>query len=107
MYYNGEGVAKDAKKSTHYFELAAKLGHVLARHQLGCFDYVAGNYERAFRHYVIAAKGGNNTSLLATKDGFVRGKVTKDQYAEALRGYQESQAQLSSNSRVAAANLHK
>ena len=104
-YRKGDGVAKDEKKAVHYWELAAKMGHIIARHNLGTMELRAGNWERAFKHFAISAKAGVEPSLDVIRDDYKKGLstgievVTKDQYAEALRGYQKSQAELASDSR--------
>ena len=46
-YRLGRGVEIDKKKAKHYYELAAMSGKVNARHNLGCVEYDAGNYQRA------------------------------------------------------------
>ena len=75
------------------------MGDVRARHQLGCLEGKAGNFERAYKHFAISAKAGYERSLHAIKEGFQVGLVTKDQYTEALRGYQTSQAEMTSDCR--------
>ena len=57
-YYNGHGVEVDKKKAKHYYELAAINGSVQARHNLGAEDYNAGNYQRAFKHFIISSRAG-------------------------------------------------
>jgi hypothetical protein len=52
----GRGVEVDNKKAEHYYELAAMLGDVTARHNLGIKEWRTGNYERALKHYMIAAR---------------------------------------------------
>ena len=99
IYHKGYGVAKDEKKAIHYWQLAAKMGDVMARHNLGFIEANAGNWERAFKHFEIAAKAGYEKSLENIKIGFMKGLAKKEQYAEALRGYQNSQAELASDSR--------
>ena len=105
-YTEGRGVGRDLKRANHYYELAAEGGNVLARHNLGCEEgrrvsrhnlavmMRDGDDEgclmkrdRAFKHFVIAAKAGYEPSLELLKKGFMRGEVTKDVYEMALRGY--------------------
>ena len=47
-YYNGREV--DEKKAKHYWELAAMMGDVCARHNLGLLEVKAGNHQRTFKH---------------------------------------------------------
>ena len=102
-YYNGNGVEIDAKKARHYYELAAMKGDVPARHNLGCFEGEAGNIQRAMKHLLISARAGDKLSLDTVKDGYMRGHVTKDQYANTLREYQKSQDEMKSEARDKAA----
>ena len=89
-YYGGEGVTQDKAKAVRYYELAAMQGHVEARHHLGNHECRNGNYERAIRHYLIAAKMGDGDSLEMIKKIFLGGDATKEQYADALKGYQDA-----------------
>ena len=87
------------KKAKQYWELAAMNGNVEARHNLGCMELEVGNYHRAFKHLLIAAKAGYKVSLDNVKQGFMRGIVTKDEYANTLRQYQKSQDETKSEAR--------
>lgn len=59
----------------------------------------AGNAQRAFRHFVIAAKAGYEKSLDMVKQGFTKGDVTKDEYANVLRACQKQQDEMKSGER--------
>jgi len=100
IHYNGYGgVEVDAKKAKHYFELSAINGYSTARHNLGCLEGAAGNDRRAMKHYMIASKAGNESSLVMVKQGFMSGHVTKDEYANTLRTYQKTQDGMKSDAR--------
>ena len=71
----------------HYFELAAMNGDVKARHNLGYIEAQAGNFLRAYKHLILSARAGYKQSLEAVKQGFMKGLVTKEEYAQALRAY--------------------
>ena len=88
-YDKGMGVVVDQKKANHYYELAAMGGDIYARHNLGCKEINAGNYQRAYKHYMIAAKSGYDVSLDRVKEGFMTGFVAKDEYEQTLRIYQK------------------
>ena len=88
-YANGYGVEIDMKKAKHYYELAAMNGNVLARNNLGCIEGEAGNHLRAMKHFILAARAGHDTSLNYVKTGFMKGWVTKEEYAQALRAYHD------------------
>ena len=98
-YTTGDGVEIDTKKAKHYWELAALNGGIQGRHNLGAAEYEAGNHQRAFKHYIIAARAGYKPSLDIVKDGYMAGHVTKEQYANTLREYQKSQDEMKSDAR--------
>ena len=98
-YYCGNGVTIDKKKAKNYFELAAMNGHVHARHNLGNNEYRTGNYQRAFKHFIISAMAGEELSLGMVKRGYTEGHVTKEEYANTLREYQKSQDEMTSDAR--------
>ena len=101
-YDAGRGMEVDKKKAKHYYELAAMRGDVHARHNLGCNEYNAGNYHRAYKHYMVAARAGFTQSLDQVKMGFMDGDVTKDEYAGTLRAFHERQSEMKSEARDAA-----
>ena len=62
-YNNGYGVERDEKKADYYFELAAMGGNVIARYNLGCYEYEKSNWDRAIKHLLISAGGGHSKSV--------------------------------------------
>ena len=104
-YHAGEGVTVDKKKAKHYWELAAMNGNVAARHNLGCGEMMAGNHERAYKHFILAARSGDEESLNNVKNGFMEGIITKDEYANTLRAYQKIQDEMKSDMRDKAVAL--
>ena len=76
-FSNGMGVETDKKKAKHYYEIAAMKGNVKARHNLGCIEGNAGNHQRAFKHFILAARAGGKNSLDRVKKGFMDGDVQK------------------------------
>ena len=98
-YSQGRGVGMDKKKANHYWELAAMNGHVRSRHNIGCMEANAGNTPRAFKHFIIAAKAGSKDSLDIVQQGFFDGIVSKDEFANTLRAYQESNNEMKSEAR--------
>ena len=89
----------DNKKAKYYYELAAMGGCLEARNNLGCYEGEAGNYHRAMKHFVIAAKTGYKASMEGVKRGFQMGYVTKDEYAQTLRSYQKWCDEMKSDAR--------
>ena len=61
-YRTGEGVERDVKKKKYYAELAAMGGDAYARHNIGAIEGKAGNYDRAVKHWAIAAAAGFDQS---------------------------------------------
>jgi hypothetical protein len=88
MYYKGKGAEKDEKKQVYHLEEAAIAGHPTARHNLGIVEYENGSYERAKKHFIIAANLGYNDSLKNVKALYAEGHASKEDYANALCAYQ-------------------
>ncbi|EJK46064.1 hypothetical protein THAOC_35290, partial [Thalassiosira oceanica] len=98
-YYFGSGVEKNTAKAVEFYEKAAMQGGVEARHILGEIEGNKGNHDRALRHLLISAKMGDKESLETIKRVFMRGQATKEQYAEALKGYQDAVEGMKSHDR--------
>ncbi len=88
LYDTGDGVEKDTKKAAYHFEQAAIGGHPYARGLLGFLEMENGRFERAAKHFIIAANLGDEESLQEVKALFMRGIVSKEEYAAALRAHQ-------------------
>ena len=102
-YSVGNGVEIDKKKAMHYYELAAMNGDVMSRHNLGAIEGQAGNYQRAYKHLLLSARAGDKQSLENVKQGYINGRVTKEEYTNTLRAYQMSQDEVKSDARDKAA----
>ena len=88
MYREGEGVDKDGRKKVYHLEEAAIRGHPFARHNLGCLDAMSGRFERARKHFIIAANLGDDKSLKCVRQLYAEGHASKEEYASALRACQ-------------------
>ena len=88
LYCEGEGVEKDPKKEMYHMEEAAIGGHPEARFNLGNHERRNERIDRAYKHYIIAAKLGHDGALDAVKEGFMDGSVSKEDFEAALRGHQ-------------------
>eukprot|EP00984_Skeletonema_dohrnii_P016304 scaffold7202_cov109-Skeletonema_dohrnii-CCMP3373.AAC.4 len=88
LYDEGKGVEKDTKKKVCHLEQAAIGGHAMARYILGVNEHHNGRLERAIKHWIIAAKLGEDRAVEALKDCFRDGSMSKDVFAEALRAHQ-------------------
>ena len=66
----------------------------------------AGNWDRAVKHFMIAAGSGNTYSLEIIKKVFMNGDAMKDDYGKALLSYQATLVEIKSPQRdkAAAAN---
>jgi hypothetical protein len=102
MYRRGECVEKDEKKELHHLEQAAIGGNPIARYNLGCYESERLMYERAVKHWIIAANLGDDDSMKMVKEGFQRGLVSKDDFAAALRAHHAAVDATKSPQRVAA-----
>ncbi|EJK71456.1 hypothetical protein THAOC_07100 [Thalassiosira oceanica] len=98
-YDLGEGVQQDKTKAAEFWTKAAMQGHVPARANLGWLEVEKGNNDRALRHYLISAKMGERGSVETIKEAFMAGAATKEQYAEALKGYQDATQETKSHDR--------
>ena len=105
LYRDGRGVEVDEKKTKYYYELAAIGGDIHSRHNLGCIEYNAGNYDRAIKHFIISARAGSERSLENVKVGFMRGIVTKDEFASTLRAHQLRKDEMKNDARDKAAAI--
>ena len=87
-YREGKGVEKDVEKQIHHLKEASIGGHPYARYNLGCVEEGKGQYDRAAKHWIIAANLGHDTSLERVKELYKDGIVSKEDFTAALRGYQ-------------------
>ena len=103
-YNDGIGVRRDEDKAKqHYYELAAIGGDVDARCNLGYDERHTGNWDRALKHFILAAGGGEKESLSAIQEMFKTGHATKEDYTKALRAYQAYLGEVKSAQRDEAA----
>ncbi|EJK56805.1 hypothetical protein THAOC_23233 [Thalassiosira oceanica] len=100
IFDKGVDVEKDTSKAIRHWEVAAMLGHVSARFNLGNMEVNSSNVvDLALQHWMIAVNLGCQDSLHNIKVLFMEGLATKDDYAEALRGYQSATEEMSSPDR--------
>ena len=101
--YSGTGVAEYNKRSFYHLRLAAIGGVSEARYNLGLQAYAPEKQQTklAFKHWVIAARAGNDDSLGKVKEGY---DVTKDIFAETLRSHKAAIDEVKNIQRDAAVN---
>ena len=59
----GQGVVVDNNEALQHYKLTAIGGHERARYNLGIIEMSNGNIYLSMRHYVIAARCGDDLSL--------------------------------------------
>ena len=107
MYHDGHGVEEDEKKIIHHLEEAAIGGHPGARHNLGCEEKKNGNIERAAKHWMIAAKQGEDNSMKKLMDAFREGNVSKEDLTATLRAHKAAADAINSPERKAAEEWYR
>ncbi len=105
LYRDGLGVEKDTRKALYHLEEAAISGHPTARHNLGVYEMNYGTIERALKHWIIAARQGQDDSIKVLMNGFKNGLVEKDDLSAALRAHQAAVDATKSPQREAAKNI--
>ena len=75
--------------AVYYWELAAMMGHVEARCNLGILEERVKNMSIALNHYIIAVGCGHDLSLKKIREFYMNGNATKDDFTTALRSYQK------------------
>eukprot|EP00985_Skeletonema_marinoi_P029504 scaffold28035_cov211-Skeletonema_marinoi.AAC.7 len=88
MYWEGKGVEKDEQMAVYHVEEAAIAGDPEARIILGAIEWNEGSKERAMKHYIIAAKLGDDDAVGKLKKGYLEGVLSKEDFASALRAHQ-------------------
>ena len=102
-YDEWKGVENDLEKARYHWETSAMAGHGGSRYNLGSMEMKLGNGHISMKHFMVAAKSGYKTSLYEVKRGLVNGLVTKADYEETIRLYEESSNELKSEQRDKAA----
>eukprot|EP00956_Cyclotella_meneghiniana_P014056 scaffold20852_cov23-Cyclotella_meneghiniana.AAC.1 len=75
------------------------MGSIRSRFHLGLLEVQNDNFDRAARHFIVAAKCGHDDSLEAVKQGFMKGLITKDDFEKTLREHKASQDETKSEQR--------
>ena len=106
-YHDGNlGLAVDTKRAALFNRVGALRGEIVARHNIGCFEYLSGNHEIAIRHWKIAAEAGYQKSLDVLRDiynanGKKPGKefISKEEMDTAYRSGHEAQMEVKTEER--------
>ena len=87
MYNKGQCVEKDETKRVYHLEEAAIAGQPSAHHSLGYVEWNKERYNRALKHWIIAANLGYDRSIKELKNCYQDGDVSKEDFAAALRAH--------------------
>jgi hypothetical protein len=87
MYDYGINVVKDKKKAKQYYEKGAIGGCAHSRFNLGSIEANGGSFDRAIKHWLIAASCGVIRAVNKIRNAMVG--ATRDHYKQALKGYSE------------------
>ena len=107
LYQKGQGVEKDKGKEIYHMEEAAIGGHPKARLCLGCWETFRLDFERAVKHFIIAASQGDDQSIKMLMKMFKDGIVVKEELAAALRAHQAAVDATKSPQREAAKEYYR
>jgi hypothetical protein len=91
----------DLKKAKFHTEAAAMAGDEMARCNLATIECLSGNNERAVKHYKIAASAGQHFAMHRLRQFFENGHVGRDEIDSTLIAYNNSCAEMRSESRDA------
>ena len=78
LYCFGLGVEKKEGKMMYHLEEAAIGGHPQARYKLGDEEWNFGNYERAVKHWIIAATQGHDGAIKQLLEAFKKEYLGKE-----------------------------
>ncbi len=91
LYYNGQGIARDFKKSTYYYSIAADAGIVPAQVSAG-FAYanamgVPQDFEKAVHYLKQASQSGEASAKITLAEIYAMGKAdgTREEAAKLIR----------------------
>eukprot|EP00985_Skeletonema_marinoi_P013563 scaffold6749_cov89-Skeletonema_marinoi.AAC.2 len=87
LYQKGEGVEKDENRGLYHLVEAAIAGHPNARYNLAVNEERNCRFDRAVKHFIIAANLGHDGSIQALKGCSKHGDVSKEDFAGALRAH--------------------
>ena len=107
LYYNGQGVEKDAGKYLNLMEKAAIGGHPDARFLLGHHELENENNERSVKHWIIAATQGENGAVKMLMSSFKLGLIENKVLASALRAHKAAVDATKSPERDAAEEFYR
>ncbi|KAL9190097.1 hypothetical protein ACHAXT_007308 [Thalassiosira profunda] len=90
MYRLGDYVEQDLEKAVFHWEEAAIGGNLNARYWLGEWENDEGRAGSAIKHWIIAAKMGDDNALSAVKAAYTQGHASKEEFTACLRAWKDS-----------------
>jgi TPR repeat protein len=106
MNWKGKGVEKDEKRGLYHLVEAAIAGHPGARYNLALKEGRSERFDRAVKHFIIAANLGHGGSIQMLKEFYADGLVSKEDFAAALRAHQAAVDATKSPQRDAASEFY-
>ena len=91
----------DMKKAKFHLEAGAMAGNKVARNNIGILEYVAGNMDRAIKHWIIAASAGEYNAMYNLLVSLKEGSISRESMDSTLAAYNSSCAETRSESRDA------
>ncbi len=86
---NGIGCEKNEEEAKKWFELAAEKGSTRAMVNLGSVYEDSGDYELAYKWYLEAACGGDETGMSNVANMYHWGRYVERDFAKAYRYFKE------------------
>ena len=99
------GVENEEEMANFHLAEAAIAGHPEARYCLGLVEMKNKQFDRAVKHWTIAATLGHDESIERLKKCYMDGHVSKDEFAAALRAHQAAANAMKSQKREEASWL--
>ncbi len=88
LYNDGDGVERDMAQRLYHLEEAAIGGQPEARHNLGVYEINRGMIKRGVKHFIIAAKLGNDESMKALKELRAAMIICQEDFESTIRTHQ-------------------
>ena len=89
------------KMAMFHYEVAAMVGHVVARHSLGNLELKSGTNEQTVKHWMIVASAGDYMAMRNLLVALRKGMVSRESIDSILTAYNKSCAKMRSEARDA------
>ncbi|MDO6505990.1 tetratricopeptide repeat protein [Colwellia sp. 4_MG-2023] len=85
LYSSKDKSLHNKEKALHWFNEAASHGSVLAKYELGKYELLNKNYEKAFEYFDEAVTGGNTDAMIMLAMMFEQGIATEQSSDKSLK----------------------